>query len=450
MAKTDESVEVGRRCVATGRWRRGAVIGLPLLVLLGLAGFATLWRAQDSPQRLLRRLEAPPGMVAGRIRGVVRLEVVASGSTTSVQQNYSASWAAPNLLRLECGEGAQRGLMVCDGRHVWLQVGSDQVARCPAPADWTAWATSREVQQTLRERSTTPAMRELLAAHLTCREVVAGIDPQSEWMRQLPPVPGRPVTATLPFGPRVTWWIGRQQPHRMACEIPPAQLQELLRKYVGADAEMPKAMALGFRVLLTFTECRLLTQRPADLQFQYHLAARQRVVEAAGPLDLAKALLDAPDTGRAVRDEPSKLLGKPLPEFEARTLEGRRVSSRSLRGRPLVLDLWATWCPPCRAALPRLERLHQQHRSAGLQVVALSVDSRPVEVQAFLKRQPQDLTVWHLSPASQDHDRLAQALHLAGIPRTLYVDRRGIIREDATGLHSEAAMRAALRKIGIR
>jgi len=67
--------------------------------------------------------------------------------------------------------------------------------------------------------------------------------------------------------------------------------------------------------------------------------------------------------------------------------QGQSIAMAALRGRPLLLNFWATWCPPCVEELPRLDEFFQQHRAEGWQVLGLAVD-QPSAVRAFLNRRP--------------------------------------------------------------
>jgi thiol-disulfide isomerase/thioredoxin len=77
-----------------------------------------------------------------------------------------------------------------------------------------------------------------------------------------------------------------------------------------------------------------------------------------------------PPAGRA--DGPAT--GKPAPNLALHTLDGRTITTGSLRGKVVILSFWATWCAPCREELPLLSRYAQEHAGQGLQVLGFSLD----------------------------------------------------------------------------
>jgi thiol-disulfide isomerase/thioredoxin len=76
-----------------------------------------------------------------------------------------------------------------------------------------------------------------------------------------------------------------------------------------------------------------------------------------------------------------------LPDLRLPTLDGREVSSNSWAGKVVVLNFWATWCPPCLREMPLLEQWQQTYGNQGLQVVGIAID-RSEAVSAFLDQQP--------------------------------------------------------------
>src|SRR5207245_4206477 len=67
-------------------------------------------------------------------------------------------------------------------------------------------------------------------------------------------------------------------------------------------------------------------------------------------------------------------VGDHAPDFELRSLDGGRVSLSELRGKPVLLNFWATWCAPCRVEMPWLVELHEKYRAQGLQIIGVSLD----------------------------------------------------------------------------
>lgn len=108
-------------------------------------------------------------------------------------------------------------------------------------------------------------------------------------------------------------------------------------------------------------------------------------------------------------------------DFAAQDLQGRPVRFSVFRGKVVLLNFWATWCPPCRKEMPAMERLHRGYRERGLVVLAVSQDEAPLEdVRRFAVSLGLTFPVWH------DRDR--QAAHhfsLPGVPTSYLIARDG-------------------------
>jgi len=135
---------------------------------------------------------------------------------------------------------------------------------------------------------------------------------------------------------------------------------------------------------------------------------------------------------------PSPRRGFAAPDFTLDTLEGSPLTLSDLRGRPVMLNLWASWCLPCRVEMPAIERVFQRHREDGLLVVGLNVTAQDSEAAARLFAQEFGLSF----PIVLDRDGTASARYeLMGLPSTYFIDRGGIIREVIIGgPMSEAVM----------
>jgi thiol-disulfide isomerase/thioredoxin len=120
--------------------------------------------------------------------------------------------------------------------------------------------------------------------------------------------------------------------------------------------------------------------------------------------------------------------GKPLPAFRLNTLQGVTIDSKKLAGRVILLNFWATWCGPCKDEMPSLERLRQKFPSDQLQILAVTTENRPQDIQAFWHQL--DL---HFDVVWDEHEELSQALMVRNLPTTILVDARGHIRGRVMG-----------------
>ena len=114
-------------------------------------------------------------------------------------------------------------------------------------------------------------------------------------------------------------------------------------------------------------------------------------------------------------------LPAPAPAFNLKTFDGKWVRLSDLRGRPVVLDFWATWCRPCRTSMPHLEDIQKRYEARGLVVIGLSVDEGS---QTEVRRFAQNLGVtFRLGMAN---DRVLDDYGpIRYLPTTFFIDRNG-------------------------
>jgi cytochrome c biogenesis protein CcmG, thiol:disulfide interchange protein DsbE len=118
-------------------------------------------------------------------------------------------------------------------------------------------------------------------------------------------------------------------------------------------------------------------------------------------------------------------IGEPAIEYVAATLDGDTVSLGSLRGEVVLLNLWATWCVPCRTETPYLQSLFEERRDEGFRIVGISLDTGNAadQVAAFVEEYGVTYTILH-DPQMRGMD-LYQIL---GLPATFLIDREGVLR----------------------
>jgi cytochrome c-type biogenesis protein len=118
-------------------------------------------------------------------------------------------------------------------------------------------------------------------------------------------------------------------------------------------------------------------------------------------------------------------VGRPAPHYAARTLSGDSASISGLGGKVVLLNIWATWCHPCREEIPYLETLYEQHRADGLEIVGVSIDTRGQEeaIREFVQEFRMTYPIW------RDPDERIQSTFLAlGVPASYLIDRKGVLR----------------------
>lgn len=150
---------------------------------------------------------------------------------------------------------------------------------------------------------------------------------------------------------------------------------------------------------------------------------------ACGPADGTGGAADA--GGDAARP-PARgaQVGAPAPDLASHRLDGHAVSLSALRGSPVLLNVWATWCHPCRDEIPVLEALHREHAPQGLEVVGVSIDDdgRMADIRRFASEFGVTYTIWH-----DPNQRVMPSFSVIGVPTTFLIDGEGRLVWRKTG-----------------
>jgi thiol-disulfide isomerase/thioredoxin len=170
----------------------------------------------------------------------------------------------------------------------------------------------------------------------------------------------------------------------------------------------------------------LLKLLPAD-QEAYFTAQLDRLLVKFPQLEEAKQLKQAYLAQAAIKN--AIRTGSPVPHIAYNDPEGKPVDINSFKGKYLLVDFWASWCGPCRKAIPAVKELYSQYHAKGFEVLSVSVDT---DVAAWRKAMSDENMPWSqvLSP---DKEKTLGEFMIAGIPTLYLINREGIIVEKYTG-----------------
>ena len=121
--------------------------------------------------------------------------------------------------------------------------------------------------------------------------------------------------------------------------------------------------------------------------------------------------------------------GAAAPDFRLPSLAGGEIDLESYRGKVVVLNFWATWCPPCVVEMPSLERLHRTLGPEGLAVVTVATDEGPAALREFVEDYQLTLPVL-LDPGGRS---AAADYRTTGYPETFVLDRQGVLLRHYVG-----------------
>lgn len=124
--------------------------------------------------------------------------------------------------------------------------------------------------------------------------------------------------------------------------------------------------------------------------------------------------------------------GHLAPDFTLKTLEGNTVRLSDFRGKKVVLiNFWATWCPPCRLEMPTMQQIYSEYKARGFEILAVNIESDArKEIEDFVR----ELRLTF--PILLDPDmKVTRKFRIIGLPVSVLIDRQGIVRTKEIGYH---------------
>lgn len=125
---------------------------------------------------------------------------------------------------------------------------------------------------------------------------------------------------------------------------------------------------------------------------------------------------------------PDNSSGTKAPDFTLKDVSGKKVSLSSFKGKPVLLNFWATWCPYCRKERAHLDAVYKEYKGKGLIVISVSTDDSVETVREYLKKIPAEFIV-----LSDNDGRVASLYNISGLPSSLLINGEGIIKNRLVG-----------------
>ena len=163
-------------------------------------------------------------------------------------------------------------------------------------------------------------------------------------------------------------------------------------------------------------------------------------------LGLAWIFVSADRSGTSTAGQiPAPQKGFLAPDFELKTPTGETVKLSDLQGQAVLVNLWATWCPPCRAEMQTIERVYNEYKDQGFVVLAVNMTYQDDQLAIMPFVKDQGLTFPILLDETSD---MAKAYQLNSLPSSYFIGRDGIINEVVIGgPMAEALLRTRVEEI---
>ncbi len=146
----------------------------------------------------------------------------------------------------------------------------------------------------------------------------------------------------------------------------------------------------------------------------------QPTAESTTPAPTATPLITVETTEAPAAAPTANPHAVPAPDFTLQTLDGDSVSLSDYRGKLVMLNFWASWCPPCNSEMPDLQRYYEQHKDEDFIILGVNYQDSPDKVQAFVEKYGVTF------PILLDSDgRVANLFGVQGLPTSFFVDKAG-------------------------
>lgn len=223
------------------------------------------------------------------------------------------------------------------------------------------------------------------------------------------------LAAQQHFSKDAAWatWLRATAPGKRKQEIETLRLKQLINTHQQSPA-------------VVF----LLKLLPAD-EDAYFLSQLDRLLVKFPQLNEARELKQEYQTQLARKNAIKK--GSPIPRIAYNDPAGKPVDIHSFKGKYVLIDFWASWCGPCRKAIPAIKELYGKYNAKGFEVLSVSIDT---DVAAWTKAMNDENMPW-AQVLSPNKEKTLQDFMIVGVPTLYLINREGIIVEKYTGFSSK-------------
>jgi thiol-disulfide isomerase/thioredoxin len=270
-------------------------------------------------------------------------------------------------------------------------------------------------------------------------------------------------SAPAPYGSDKLDWSKATERERRSCQMPGrtdvcAVLEIPLKPWTRLGGSAPTRMLQGSDTVMIDVENGLILARRTLQAFdngrggyKSETAYSLKRMTYGGQLDAALFRFPGGDM-REVKELPrwnaakikKELAGKTAPELAVSDIQGTPVTLSALKGKVVLLDFWTTWCGPCRADGPALDKLYAKYGVEDLVIIAISVSEERATVENFLKEHPHKYPIILTS-----ENEMPRPYQVAVFPTYVIVDRDGAIGSAAEGDQGFSELRRLLKKSGL-
>jgi thiol-disulfide isomerase/thioredoxin len=139
-------------------------------------------------------------------------------------------------------------------------------------------------------------------------------------------------------------------------------------------------------------------------------------------------------------------VGEPVPSIVVRSVKGGgKIDLGSMKGKVILLDIWASWCGPCREEMPLLDDMAARLKDKGIEFVAVSIDEEKAAAEAFLGARPK----WTLTVAHDPQGKVPELLQPPKMPTSYLIDGQGVLRYVNAGFERADAKKIESRLLAL-